>query len=533
MKVLSPLTDLSVFSIAALCGFCCAQRAFAQGRLTPSGPPAPMMKTLEQIEPRTIVNEANTPGDGSAVFNITNPGSYYLTNNVLGVAARNGITISTNNVTLDLNGFAVAGIPFSFNGVRISSARTNICVRNGVVCNWGVSGIEGSGSAYNSQFIDLRISVNGQYGLHGGLSSLVRGCVIHDSGNNGINVGTGSTVEECAVTLSGNPIAASGIVVGDGSMVRGCASVTNAQHGITNGQSCVIKDCTVTGNTLDGINAGNGSTISDCAALFNDRNGLAAASTCTLRGSTAIGNQVDGILTAFSSTVTGCAARRNLGRGIHVGDDCTVRECIGAYNSSDGIWAGTGSVISECTTAENEDDGIDVQMGSTVRGCTSRRNAGDGIEAGVRCSIFSSVTYSNFTTGINVSSGSTVKDCLSSTNVEEGILVRSDSRVTGNHCEANNYGIRVSGSGNRIEENHATRNRTRGIQADQFLGNNVIVRNTMRNNAGTPPGEHNYSIAAGNFFGPVIDTPSALANGELNDVYPNNHPWANFADPQP
>jgi hypothetical protein len=88
--------------------------ALGQGALTPPGAPAPVMKSLDQIEARTIVNSANTPGDGTNLFIISQPGSYYLTANVvpfrfLGGTAKNGIEITANNVTLDLNGFAMQG----------------------------------------------------------------------------------------------------------------------------------------------------------------------------------------------------------------------------------------------------------------------------------------------------------------------------------------------------------------------------------------------------------------------------------------
>ena len=51
--------------------------------LTPPGAPAPTMKSLAQIEPRTAVNAANTPGDAGNLFIISNSGSYYLAANVV------------------------------------------------------------------------------------------------------------------------------------------------------------------------------------------------------------------------------------------------------------------------------------------------------------------------------------------------------------------------------------------------------------------------------------------------------------------
>src|SRR5215831_11784420 len=81
--------------------------SFAQGPLTPPGAPAPTMKSLDQIEPRTPIDAAHTPGDGSNLFNITNSGSYYLTTNVIATSGKSGIRILADNVTIDLNGFGL------------------------------------------------------------------------------------------------------------------------------------------------------------------------------------------------------------------------------------------------------------------------------------------------------------------------------------------------------------------------------------------------------------------------------------------
>lgn len=72
----------------------------AQGSLTPPGQPAPTMKTLDQIEPRTPIS--------ALPFSISSPGSYYLTGNLTATADGASITVSADDVMIDLNGFTLA-----------------------------------------------------------------------------------------------------------------------------------------------------------------------------------------------------------------------------------------------------------------------------------------------------------------------------------------------------------------------------------------------------------------------------------------
>lgn len=109
------------------------------GDLNPSAPPtAGTMKSLSDIEPRTAVQ--SLPGSASALFVISQPGSYYLTAGITVTELKHGISIEASNVTLDLCGFTLTGAvdmassdELAYDGIRIWTGCKNITIRNGVI----------------------------------------------------------------------------------------------------------------------------------------------------------------------------------------------------------------------------------------------------------------------------------------------------------------------------------------------------------------------------------------------------------------
>src|SRR3954470_21985484 len=79
----------------------------AGGRAGPLNPPAgavaPTMKTLQDVEPRTPIQSLS--GSAAASYVITQPGSYYLTGNIVRTPNKHGIQVLADNVTIDLAGF--------------------------------------------------------------------------------------------------------------------------------------------------------------------------------------------------------------------------------------------------------------------------------------------------------------------------------------------------------------------------------------------------------------------------------------------
>jgi hypothetical protein len=179
-----------------------------------------MMKTLQQVEPRTDV--LTLPSGGfNAQFAITQPGSYYLTTNIIGVSNGYvvGIIITANNVMLDLNGFSMIGNGSMYSGIWLygpnGQGATNVVVLNGIVTGWGNAGIWAD-TSYNCRFERLTLANNGVVNANPGLrnvaGSVVLNCIAVSNSTYGISVSGLCVVENCICNHNGqNGIAVNGM----------------------------------------------------------------------------------------------------------------------------------------------------------------------------------------------------------------------------------------------------------------------------------------------------------------------------------
>ena len=269
--------------------------AFAQGSLAPPGAPAPTMKTLAQIEPRSPIS--------SAPFTITVPGSYYLTTNVTTTTSI-AIVIATSGVTLDLNGFiissTVANAAIGGTAILLGSGLSDISILNGHI----LSGVANNGSGvYAGSGFAGGIFYSGMAPVNTRVSGVsVAGCL-----NFGIYLGTGSStvVEACTVrTVGSNGIYASSI--------KGSVAVDCGGYAIDGDQ---VSDCRgeCTGSS-DGLFAYY--TAQNCIGISGTGTGL------------------------YGATAQNCIGTSVSGTGLNA---LTAQNCYGYGGSSPGISAETAS----------------------------------------------------------------------------------------------------------------------------------------------------------------------------------------------
>lgn len=294
-----------VLSILAVSGAMFAGRAWAQGSLTPpAGVPAPAMRTLQQIEPRTPI--------AALPFTITAPGSYYLTTNL--TSSGGGISIDSDGVTLDLMGFTLSGSKTDgYYGVVLGAGGVpvnNGVVRNGTIRNFGV-GLYVS-ACQSCRFEQITLYSNETSGITlSGSSS--KGC-------------ENNVIRDCMI--DGNGSFGGVLIYANGGFCRGntfadCIVVGNKSTGIylmgSSGGACngnIIRNCTINDNASYGIyltsSAGGqceGNLLADCTLSRNGSRGIWMSSA---NGNRVEGNHLYGQLGANTSGIESSGASRNL-----------------------------------------------------------------------------------------------------------------------------------------------------------------------------------------------------------------------------
>jgi hypothetical protein len=238
------------------------------------------------VDGRIAINQARalaggvTAGD-TVGFPVTlaTAGTYVLTG-PLTVSDPNtsAIVVTATGVTIDLNGFKIAG-PSSCTGFGstiscspagsgegISSTATGTTVRNGIV-----RGFPGRGVALGDQARVESVTVldHGGNGIDVVGGGLVRGCIAYRNGGNGIE-GTSAVLVEHS-QAHGNGI--DGIRLLTSGSVQGNVTRGNAGDGISV-NAAAVENNAVYANSGDGVQTTSGSLVRGNAIRSNTLNGL-------------------------------------------------------------------------------------------------------------------------------------------------------------------------------------------------------------------------------------------------------------------
>jgi parallel beta-helix repeat protein len=240
------------------------------------------------------------------------PATIKLAGTLTGVRNTNGITIASDDVTIDLNDHALVGVAQALDGIQVLGAHTNVTIRNGSLINWPGDGAD-AGAAVNSQLRNLNAARNNGAGLR---------------------VGEGSIIVAC--TARSNVL--DGIVASSGCRVTDCTTSRNGSEGLIISVSSTIEGCTAFENSANGIIAGLGSSVVHCTAYSNGTNGIAMFNTGFIIATNPASGQI-----------IGCVSRSNGGNGIQVGSRCYLLE----NNCAGNVFAGILVTGSACRIDSN------------------------------------------------------------------------------------------------------------------------------------------------------------------------------------
>lgn len=258
----------------------------------PLDPPGPVASTQSSV----IYQPGSCAGFPIV---LSTPGSYRLGSNITGCAGKDGIQISSSDVTLDLGGFSVIGVPGSWTGIKSVGAIGQLNIANGTIVKWGGAGLDLSSSSGDR--VDNVIATNNTtFGIWFASTSALSHSTASANGGGGIYLPSGET----DITI------------------RDCNVDYNTGYGIIGGSAngVVVESCSIGNNSNDGISLGSFTKITGNHVHHNSGNGIIVNHSCMIENNSSEWNTGDGIsvFAPGNCTIVGNKVSANSGDGIDV-----------------------------------------------------------------------------------------------------------------------------------------------------------------------------------------------------------------------
>lgn len=493
---------LASIILGTLLSFTSAHVQAAGGLTPPPGPPAPTMKSLDEIyncfEKRTRITAL------PAVINTD--GSYFLDADLnIAAAGVNGITLAATvkKVAIDLGGRSLSGLPGTGHGIDASAMTGGtVAIRNGTLSGFGGDAVRapacrvlaadleiydqgGRGIACgdDSEFTRILSKNSGGTAIQGGARMTGTGLKITGSHGKGVTVTRDLTLTQsefrgCQQTACECP---------DGYMAPAhCFFVANAATCIVfGGLRATIKDCVFSDNLVDCVECPQGNLAASdssfsgnagiCIQALNasifgcgftpPHSGTAPIATGPAQVSHSTFSNSPPSFITFSGDGTVVSDCIFNGGNVYVGNGVVVTDSAFSNpgnTSNTALVTGDNCSVTNCTVTGGKKgqgiagSGIEVGANSLVKNCVVGKCEGHGIVIRARCSALQNVVCN---CGITVASDAAGIRCDA-----------GPATIDGNSTTQNDIGIDLAGASTTVIRNKISLNTT-AIQGS--AGNDV------------------------------------------------------------